>query len=239
MHKKHFIIISSLLLLSFISSLHAVDRLGLLSRIYSKAYDVAGNGVPVHILKEPSDVYSLWKRSGFRGRRAVHVGKHVHFLALEDKPRLESIMDSTLNSASQIAEYEGAINYKNFLRVAMLNNVVRQVDYMLPQDDVNKLRSQVQGNDPEAIVKDKVIIVKHLGLNRNISDRLPATSEPVLINIDASYFAYSDPAEFVRQLRESGLTTDMITLCLSEGSPDVTDIERNRLRDFARMLATN
>ncbi len=58
----------------------------------------------------------------------------------------------------------------------------------------------------------------------------------MLINIDASYFEYSDAESLLSELRHSGITTDMITFCFAEDNPEVTEKERQRLDEFAVIL---
>ncbi len=221
-------------LIFFAASLYWLGHKGSSSRVYGP--DHAVTDAPVYVLAGTPDVYRLWKEKGFRGRVVLHVGRYLHFVPVDMKDTSEGLSRFPVETISLIKEYEGKLDHRNFLMVALLGNIAREVYNVLPPYVFRGKLEAARGMSGVR-VSGKRIRTHHLGSRRTISDSIPVLEEPVLLNIDASYFARPGAAEnLLKGLKASGIRVDMITLCLSEDSPDVTEAEREMLRGFASRL---
>ena len=221
-------------LIFFAASLYWLGHKGSSSRFYG--LDHAVSDAPVFVLASTPDVYRLWKEKGFRGRVVLHVGRYLHFVPVDMEDAYEGISRFPVETKSLIREYESKLDYRNFLMVALLCNIAREVYNVVPSYVFLGKLNEARGMSGVS-VSDESIRTHHLGARRTILDSLPVLEEPVLLNIDASYFADPGAADsLLEELMASGIRTDMLTLCLSEDSPDVTEAERETLRGFASRL---
>jgi hypothetical protein len=234
--------ISLLIITVCAASLVLLNRAGYADRRAGKSYVLARERFPVYLVQKTGDVCTLWDEKGVHGRMAVHLGKFLHFLKPEDKaspggarPPMQLIQGTRLADilADDPAHFNGErADYKSYLWVAFQTNRIRGIYNVIPPADFLK---RFQLTDAKAAQID---IDKHeFGSPRLATTRLPALAEPVLLNIDASYFASTDPAQLLATLLKSGLRSDVISLCLAEDNPDVGAPERQRLRDFIGLLS--
>lgn len=116
-------------------------------------------------------------------------------------------------------------------------NILREIFYYQPPVSFNRRLEAVDDRDPDLISKSADAIVLHdWGSRRTITDRVPMTTEPVLLNIDASVFEELRPEQLLSALRSSSLTSDLITLNVSRDNPDITDAARKSLLLFGAMM---
>lgn len=235
MNKTYAWTASLTIIIAFVAAAVFTDQYGRNSRSYDLATDIMVKDAVVHVVKTPNDLYYLWKKKGFAGREIVHVGRFFHFVSLEDADWFKSIDRAPLSTDILLARYEQQMTFRNYLWVAMQAGIARQIFTVLPPD-VFKERSERGKNNSESTVTPGVgIQLATMGLKRTIYDRVPRLREPVLLVIDASYFTTPDAAiALAGWLGSSGLKADMVTLCLSEGSPDVTAVERARLKEYVQ-----
>lgn len=235
MGKKKTTAIAFIIML-FIASLYLLDQLGKSSRIYGTSYQLFEKGVPVHIMNKAVDVYSLWKEKGYRGRVVIHLGKYLHFVSMSRK-EIDALMQRRLTMDFDIVnEYEKEVSYKNFLWLALEGNIARNV-YNVLTPDVFAEKFRPGGKENVSGERgNKIILTNQFGSKRVISDHIPYIDEPVLLNIDASYFDSKEAEDIVGKLKKAGIKIDMITLCLSEENPEVSDMNRNHLKDLGARL---
>ena len=231
-------ILSSLaILLLFLASLFVVNRLGVSSRVYGKVHGIAENRLPVRIVKRTADVYATWKGEGVRNRIIVNLGRYLHFVELDSNQGFRTARHFPLRAESTRAEYEARISYLNFLWAAIETDIAREVYNVLPPAAFQRKVGEIAQAEGVWRRSGDVYVAQYYGSLRVLASRIPREREPVLLNIDASFLESADLERVVRELRGAGLVVDVVTLCLSEDSPDVTAQERSRLLDLARMLA--
>ena len=233
-------IISSCLMLALsLGAVIVVQRAGFAARGTGDSFDLARERFPVHVVQKTTDVYALWSRQRARGRIVVHLGRYLHFLkSAPPVGQAKSPMQITRDTSySDILAGDGthynndAADYKNFLWVASQTNIARQVYNVIPPAD---FIAKFGASYPSA---GKGIDAEVFGCPRIISSRLPLLSEPVLLNIDASIFAGADAAKLLDTLLKSGLQADLVTVCLAQDNPDVTDLERRKTLAFIGLLS--
>ncbi|MDR3581009.1 MAG: hypothetical protein P4L44_13695 [Oryzomonas sp.] len=232
--------LSLLITVVCVASVVLLNRGGIAARGEGKSFALARERFTVYVVHNTGDVCSLWNEKRAHGRIVVHLGKFLHFMKSDDSA-------AGVNSPTQITQgtkLEDILagdtshfnndrpDHKNFLWVAFQANTVRGIYNVIPPADFKNRF----GLTEEPVAQNDV--VKHeFGSPRIITFRLPAVAEPVLLNIDASFFASTDPAQFLGTLLKTGLKSDIITVCLAEDNPDVTGPERQKLLDFIGLLA--
>jgi len=233
------VIISLLIIIVCAVSLGLLQHIGISTRKEGKAFSLAHERFPVYVVQKTVDVVSLWNEKQVHGRIVVHLGKFLHFMKsgaasggvqgpmqINTGTRYEDIVEGDSSHYNN-----NSPDRLNFLWVAMQKNIARGIYNVIPPPDFMK---RFGLTDPAAAQKD---IVEHeFGSPRVVTTRLPSISEPVLLNIDASFFASTDPAQILDVLLKANLSSDIVTICLAEDNPDVTDFERKRLHDFIGLL---
>lgn len=211
------------------ASLIMLNHGGNTTRVLGRAFALARERFPAYAVKTTGDVYSLWQEQRVHSRIVVHLGRFLHFMeaghSTGGPPQIATI----------VADHEHftieRTSYRNFLWVAFQTNIARGIYTVLPPADFKKRFNNTQ--------PQKEIIVHEYGSPRIFTTRLPTLAEPVLLNIDASFFATTDAAQLMYELMKSGLKADIVTICLAEDNPDVADLDRQKARDFITLLSAH
>jgi hypothetical protein len=227
---------SALIVLFLAASLAYLGHAGDSARHGSNACGVFDPALPVHVANTSAEVYSLWKDRGFHGRVVLHIGRYLHFVGVDVGEVYGGIDVFPVRTKGLMREYERRIDAENFLWIALQANIARELINVLPAEVFAAKLSALEGVRGVAVTGDS-IVTSHFGSRRTITSGVAASAEPVLINIDASYFGHSDGAGLLEQLKSSGLSADMISLCLSMDNPEVTGAERDALINFRKNLA--
>lgn len=234
------IFLSLLLLITCAASLVLLNGAGISARQAGKSYSLAQERFPVYVVHKTGDICSLWEEKQVHGRVAVHLGKFLHFLkpashssgsgAPMEITRGTTYADILANDATHYNNDRA--DHKSYLWVAFQTNLIRAIYHVIPPDDFIK---RFQLKDASEAQKDKV--QHEFGSPRIITTRLPVIAEPVLLNIDASFFASTDPAQFLALLLKSGIKSDVISVCLAEDNPDVSAADRQKMQTFIGLLS--
>lgn len=236
MKKYPLLILSIILIWCSLALLYAVDSYGKSRRTLPRAGSDLGKRPSVVLLKDSKDVYSLWKKYNCYGLQALQIGRYLHFMPIGDDGVLAFKGGSRRTGANIIAEYEKNVTNKNFLWVALQANVLREVFYVLPQDIfADKLRKMEVASHGKADFSNKLVF-DEFGWRRTLMTHMPSMQEPFLANVDASFFASGDAAGLLHELTVSKSKIVLITFCLSESNPEVTDNDRIRLKEFMNLV---
>ena len=211
------------------ASLIMLNHGGKSARMQGKVFSLARERFPAYTVAKTSDVYSLWQERRVHGRIVVHLGRFLHFMEAGHSsggpPRIAAI----------VADHEHftieRTSYRDFLWVAFQTNIIRELYTVLPPTDFKERFGLTQAQ--------KEVVTYEYGSPRVFSTKLPSVAEPVLLNIDASFFASTDPAPLLDDLLQSGLQADVVTICLAEDNPDVTSLDRQKARDFTNLLSAH
>lgn len=231
--KKAFI--SSLILFLFLGSLALMHYTGAEERVYGEHTSVARAGGMLRVVPRFADVYSHWKAMGLNARFIVSYSRFLRFVE-EGAGGYAAERKFPLRMKSKVGEYERHVGHENILWVAMQNGIARKIHHVLSPDSFARKMQELRGT-PGGYFTEGAYVTNYFGGLRYISDKAPRTREPVMLLVDASYMAETDAQGLVRSLRESGLKVDSLVFCLAEESPDVSDAERDRLREAARLFA--
>lgn len=228
-------VISIVILLLFLGSFALMHYTGAEERVYGEHTPVAKAGGMLQVVPRFADVYANWKEMGLNARFIVSYGRYLRFVeagggGFATEPRFP------LKTRPLAGEYERHLNHENVLWVAMQNGLARKIHHVLPPNGYARKKEELLGA-AGGYFSEGVYVTSYFGGLRYISDRPPRTREPVVILVDASYMAETNAPALVRGLWESGLKVDSLIFCMAEDSPDVSDDERGRLREAARLFA--
>lgn len=194
-------------------------------------------GVPTVMVDTAPDIYANWKRLGMHGRLLLHFGRFVHFVPIEENVLFAGNGQFPVRTTNMLEYYEQKIDNTNFLWVATQANIGRSARIVMPPSDFrDKYDIAVQSHNPDVSLNATGIVTHYHGTRWVISDRVIPVEEPVLVSVDASYFAQSDPASLLAELVSSGISTDLMILYRGVDNPEVTDRERQRLNEFAKLV---
>lgn len=221
------IVLAIVIIIGCFASLLMLNHGAISARTQGKAFALARERFPAYTVKNTADVYSLWQEHQARGRIVVHLGRFLHFMeappSSEGPPRIATI------AADHAHFLVRQISYKDFLWAAFQTDIVREIHTVLPPADFKeRIGATPQQNE---------YVIYEFCSPRIFTVSLPSVAEPVLLNIDASFFASTDAAQLVNDLMKSGLKADIVTICLAEDNPDVTDLDRRKARDFIALLS--
>ncbi len=210
-------------------SMIILDHEGRSARVKGKTYVLARERFPAYSVITTNDLFSLWQEQQVHGRIVVHLGRFLHFMEVGRSsggpPQISTI----------VADHErftiDRTSYKDFLWVAFQTNIARELYTVFPLADFKK---RFDSSSPQ-----KEIIKHEYGSLRIFTTNLPSIAEPVLLNIDASFFASVDAVQLLDDLMKSGLKADIVTICLAEDNPDVTNSDRQKARDFITLLSAH
>lgn len=164
----------------------------------------------------------------------VHAGRFLHFVVPpEASAQAVALLDRPGSTPRLLRAFAGRVDHQNYLWVAAETGVARRVDYLSPPA---ALRARLEALGRPASAAEAEISFE--GFPRSMGLRAPRTDEPVLLDISASWFDESDEAALVAALRAAKLRAAVVTLCLSEGAPDVSEAARARLQELARGWST-
>jgi hypothetical protein len=214
-----------------LTSILVIHYASVSARIEGKPINLDRDQFPVYVVKTTGDINMLWEEKQVTGRIIVHLGKFLHYVAPKEtdgsiKSRLQSVaMKARSYSHSEVE------NYKSYLWFAFHENIGREIYNVMPRADYVNLFDFKETE----IFQDKVIDYDFES-PRVITSALPSIQEPVLLNIDASFFGLADAGTLLTSLMKSGLKPDIITICLSEDNPDVTETERKQVTSFVQHL---
>ena len=197
-----------------------------------------GNGTVAEICRTDREVFDSWTRHGFSGRTILHVGTHLHFLPIRDAAFFKTSGRDPVHAPEVLQQFETMLTYRNFLWVAAQANIARKIAYVFPSNAF-AAKEQVRERNPHVRYSAGEIGFSYGGFPRSVTGTVPEVREPVLLNIDASYFREGDPEKLVADLANSGVRTDLVTLCLSEDDPETTPEDRRKLLRMASRLSVS
>jgi hypothetical protein len=186
------------------------------------------------MVNSPEDAYRRWRKAGLNGRVVISISRWLNFVDINSALIIPVRNPKPLLVRNVAHEAEKQLSAKNFLKIAVLNGVAREVIHVVPEteypDKVAAVR-EVEG----ATARGDAIFAPDHGTPRRITTLkgLKRAGEPVLLYLNASFFRYHTPEEVLEGLKRAEIAADDVVLCLSANDPDVTEAERDRLRRYA------
>jgi hypothetical protein len=209
------------------ASLVLVGRFGAGRRSSSQAFALSEPSLPIHLVANAEEVYELWHSEGTRGRKLVHLGKYLHFVAPERPYPTASLEEFPWDIVGPL---EASLSQRDYLWVAMRANIVREITYVLPRETLQEKAEVAESSSTQAIVAEE------RGFRRTLVDRIPEIDEPVLLVVDASLWTSPDVQRLMNGLWTSPLRSDLAIFNLAEDNELVSEPAREGLRrSFAEL----
>lgn len=208
--------------LFFLGALFFMQMAGVQARKFIPIKD--RSVIEITVIRSNVELYRYWNRMGIKGRIVAHAGRYLHYVNDKDGSsgyRATRTYPVTVHSVKD--KFENNVNYANFLWVAVQANMARSL-YMLMPADVFSSRFNSDADYPES--RQGIVRDHDFGTPRIILNTVPALKEQVVLNIDASYLSSPNGRDVLDKLAGNVLDADVITFCLSEDNPDVTEVER-------------
>lgn len=176
-----------------------------------------------------ADAFALWDAMAVRGRRVVVL------TATWAKPRKPSehpplTTDDTSGGATPALEAGTA------LYAAARLGIARRLDVVMPPAALERRRAEL-GARKEITGEGLAFSARYEALERRFSppEAFIAPAEPVLVLVEASFFAEGAPPDPLRWLASTGVDSDLVLLALDD--PGATDARRAAARAYASALA--
>jgi hypothetical protein len=208
----------------------SLDAIGRASRGPIRA--TAGGTTEVFLSQTDAGVLGAWRSRGLRGRTVVHAGRYLHFVGEEEAQLLSRTLTvpGTGRKLDQLLEARAAP--PNYLRVAVALRVARRLFFVSPP---KALADRLGSLGLTAAALPLHIDVE--ATPRTLDGTPPQLEEPVLLDVDASWFDEADGHTLLAALRGSRLKIELATVSLAEDAEDVTPAARDAARGFATELA--
>lgn len=219
------------------ASLRYLQEVGPNSRVYGETVTPLGQPLrPVEVVESSSEFLTTLSDSGLRGRVLVSMSRFLHFIPVSGVIPQKQV-SFPIATFDFIGTYEDRAGPRSVLWVALQTGVVREVVHVLPRQDYIRRRQEISGGTTDVSLRQGSIITHELGSRRTLREDLPGLTEPVILEIDASFLDATESGQAFEMIRRSSLRADLVVLCLSRDNPDVTDLGRERLNVLARELA--
>lgn len=215
-----------------------LDLYGKRSRVIGASRGASPGGVRADQCLSAADAYRILKAEGHHGRVVVSLSRRLNFETTDESDFLAARgIDATaypLGLFSLTEAIAETASSRNFLYVTMRSGIGREIIHVVP-DEV--FRDEILRRSPSRRGNARHVATDFMGSPRIITTlaTLGPVQEPVLLYVDASYFRGEHPEKVMAGVVLSGLTSDRAIFCESSDDVQITDEERSRLREFARL----
>jgi hypothetical protein len=206
------------------------------SRSAGPAVTIGRGRVEVISVPRPEDAFLTWSRRGYRGRVVVTFSRRLNFLETGETRLIPatSAFPVQVGNLSRLAEKELA--KENFLSIAMKSGIARELVQVVPESE---MAGKIAAAAAEGVTpRHGMLKLPVQGSPRTITTPVSFVTpkEPVLLYVNASFFRETELADLLRLLEGRGLATDCVVLATSDDDPEVTPVERERLKVFRGLL---
>lgn len=182
------------------------------------------------------ELYGIWAYSGSRGLRVVNMGSFLNYREPEGFQKYPvDLPGGEVPYLDTQALIESSVDHTSYLWAAYESGIVRRIDHILPVEDFVR-KAEYASTVAGVTVRKNSIELSDYGTPRIITTRLTGVDEPVILNIDASYFDKASMQDFLSVIEGDSLKPAVITLYFAQDSPDVTDKGRDTLRSALPLI---
>jgi hypothetical protein len=188
---------------------------------------------PVLLARTSADVVKAWRSHGMRARTIVHAGRFLHFVESHGAKTVRLALTERGSGAKADALLQAEASPANYLWVAASTNVARRIFYLSPPKALAARLDSLRLT-PAALP----LQIDAAAIPRTLAASPPhLLEEPVLLDVNASWFDEADGATLLASVRGSGLRMELVTVGLAEDAADVTPAARAAARAFAASLS--
>lgn len=179
------------------------------------------------LIDRPRDAVRVWREAGARGRIVVAVTARWNriVIGLFGPTARDSHYPVTVSNMA--SDRAALLDSANFLYVASLDGIAREVIAVLPED---RYRERLPaGHDGMSLPASITSTFEGFPRSFTTLSRLALPAEPSLLYVAASAFEEPLTDELEAALERAGLRTDLALFCLELGDDRVSDAARTRL----------
>lgn len=184
------------------------------------------------------ELVALWEAEGINGMTLVQATKSFGYETEALGDTLGSGAPFPLNLPNTRQAYLDRVRRGNRAYVAMFTGIFRKQSILMSQADFTaRLEQSRNAGLPDISPDGRSIETNYGGYVRRIAPTPEAIDEPVVLDVDASYFDGGTPDELLAQLREADYTYALITYDLASDDASVTAEMRSGLEYFRTRFA--
>lgn len=180
-----------------------------------------------------SEAYALYRSLGLWGAHVVHLNRFLNMV--EYYPREEAVsVPFPIRTHDIRPFYEKGLDSHTWLFIANRTGLVRTVTVVLP-DSIFRERAELFRSDPTVAFTGTMMQGYAQDLTFMVTKLidLPIMEEPVIVNVDAGFFAPEiDPVRTAEVLRRKCPDIRIIVLSESRDETEVTQVMREKLKTF-------
>jgi hypothetical protein len=186
----------------------------------------------VEVVTTDTGVTGLWLGRGLKGRTVVHAGRFLHFVEPTGLPTPLDALRSPGTGLALDRRIAANVRAESYLWAAAELRIARRFFFVAPRPTLES-RLEALGRSPAELP----LRIDATAVPRTLDAVAPDLDEPVLLDINASWFDASDAADLRSALRDARLLVELATVSLAEDAPDVSPAARAAARAFAEELA--
>jgi hypothetical protein len=230
-------LVAALATFSFVGGLMFAQRVGSNARAYAgEPRQLNEPPITIEVVETSAELHDALLASGMRGRVLLALSSFLHFVPVGGVIP-QGLVRFPVPAFNLVEAFGSEVNHTNVLWVVLQAGVAREVVHVLPREDYQRRRGELNAGPVGVVLAPDAIITHELGSRRTLRVAPPPLAEPVLLIIDASYLDLVGVGEALELLRGSGLRTDLMVANLARDNPDVSDLGRKRLHSLADALA--
>jgi hypothetical protein len=194
-----------------VASFAGMDALGRASRVpFQPPPGFAGRW---GMVEDAAAAYRVWSAAGLRGRRLLVLSGQW------SQPRKAGGRPSSHPGAG--ASDPAGVDANGAVFAAATSGIARRLDVVMPPRALHRQLVQRLGHK-QLVREDRAFRHPFDALERRFSepDAFTAAPEPVLVLVEASWFAEGGPEDVVTWLQARGVSYDLALLALHDGAAD-------------------
>ncbi|HET9555421.1 MAG TPA: hypothetical protein VFP50_20830 [Anaeromyxobacteraceae bacterium] len=186
----------------------------------------------VVVARTDAEVVAAWRARGYVGWTVVHAGRFLHFVDDEGSRLTRRTLTEAGTGPALDRLLEAAATPADYLWTAASLRVARRLFYVSPP---GALRGRLAALGRAAEVLP--LRIDAAAIPRTLDALPPSLDEPVLLDVNASWFDDADAGALREALRRARLRCGLVIVSLAEDAADVSPAARSAARAFAASFA--
>lgn len=182
-------------------------------------------------------LHGAWRQERVHGAVLVDASATLRYAAVQYGQDVTVTPEYPVAVVDLADEMTKRLDRPNSLFVAAKTGMFRSIHHLMPRKTFAARVSLGRKLGLPGIAEDgRSVKADHEGVPRRIAPDLPAIPEPVVLNVDASYFVDGDADELMKALQSARLDYRLITLDRAREDTQVTPAARKKMDAFEERL---
>jgi hypothetical protein len=209
-----------------------VQALGTATRSFAPPRP-GSRGPEVIVVRSGREALAAWHARGVRGRILVHAGRFLHFMPDEGEQLARELLIGPGTGRAFDERVVASAGPRDYLWVAASAGIIRRIIYLSPPAALDQRLA-----DLHAARAELPLTLASEAFPRELRADLPASEEPLLLEVSASWFDDPRAPDLLSSLRAARLRADLVVVNLAEDADDVSGRARLAARRLAAGLAS-